>query len=44
MARLALIRITIQLNTLWYMALANPSRTLDATSGETGEVIQSEPA
>ena len=35
---------TIQLKTLWYIALLRPSRTFSATSGETGEVIQSEPA
>ena len=43
MARLALTRMTIQAKTRWYMALARPSRTLAATSGEVGETIQSEP-
>ena len=38
------MRITIQLKTRWYMALAMPSRTASATAGETGETIQSDPA
>ena len=44
MARLALMRITIHEKTREYVALDKPSRTLAATSGETGDVIQSVPA